>query len=393
MLEVSLPKSKSYSNRVLILQAIFKNIIRVDAHTDALDTRLLQKALASHDEVLYLENAGTAVRFLTAYFSFHGITKILKGSERMHQRPILTLVQALRTLGAKIDFLEKEGFLPIRIQASSPTSSSIEIQANISSQFISALCLLAASFEQKFTINLLGEIVSKPYLNLTLEIMRICGIESTFSQNSIEIFPKKMKPIKLFIEHDWSAAITFFSILALKKKGNLLLRDLYLSDLQGDKKVVDLFRYFGVFSEQKKNGLHIYYENNELDLPENLEFNEIPDLALSFIVCATILNRNFKISGLKTLKGKESNRLVAVRDELLKLGFRIQVNDDLGIASFQGETFEKSEPIEINTYEDHRMVFAFAPLMFIGKKISFDKPACVEKSFPNFWQAVEALNF
>lgn len=383
---IQISGSKSESNRLLVLQKLFGDF-EIENLSNAQDTQLLQKALTYNNETVDIHHAGTAMRFLTSYFAIQeGKTTILTGSERMKERPVHHLVSALRDLGAEIIYLENEGFPPLKIQGKKLTKNSVEIPANISSQFITSLLLIGAKLEKGLEIKLIGEITSRPYLEMTLKILSKIGIETEFSKNNINIKPQKQenKIQKQIVESDWSSASYFYSLAAIGRK-NITLKSFKPNSLQGDSALVDIYqKFFGIkstFTENQKLELEI---SEDFIFPDQIELNmnDCPDIAQTLCVTASALKIPFKITGLATLKIKETDRLLALHNELLKIGVKTKITDN----SIQSVEFtEPQENISIKTYNDHRMAMGFAPFALV-KELEIQNSMVVEKSYPDFWK-------
>ena len=392
---IDIPLSKSESNRILILQALSKGKIKVDASglSDACDTRLLQTALNSDSVEINIEDAGTAMRFLTAYYCATGQHKILTGSERMQERPIGILVSALRDIGFNIQYLQNEGFPPIEIMPTdlSKLKNEVSIAGNVSSQYISALMMIAPVLPDGLTIHFTTALSSKPYINLTRELMLKAGIESVVTENTIEISHQSFKENKIESGADWSAASYWFSIAALAKDAEILLSKLSLETFQGDKKITEWCKYFGINAKQTSEGLSLYSENhnNHINHGLHFDFTDYPDLAQTVIVLCAAKNIKASFSGLESLRIKETDRIVALQNELLKLGVQL-TESDKGKFELSG-TFTMSHQT-IKTYNDHRMAMAFAPLAVLGE-ISIENPEVVGKSYPSFWEEMKKVGF
>lgn len=378
--------SKSESNRLLILQKLLGNI-EIENLSNSQDTRLLQKALDTDSEVIDIHHAGTAMRFLTSFFAIQeDRTTILTGSERMKQRPIKSLVEALRHLGAEIDYLEKEGFPPLKIKGKKLINNKVEISANVSSQFITSLLLIGAKLGNGLELHLQGEITSRPYLEMTLKMLSDLGIKTSFQENVISVSPIKhhLSNITYTIESDWSSASYFYSLAAIGRK-TIVLEHFKENSLQGDSILTQIYQdLFGVkttFLESHQ----IKLENiNDFVYPKriSLNMNDCPDIAQTLCVTATAFGIPFEISGLSTLKVKETDRLVALQNELQKIGCKTEITQD----SIKSIAFhEPDEHIVIKTYNDHRMAMSFAPFALI-KDLEIENPEVVEKSYPDFWK-------
>lgn len=387
---VEINGSKSISNRLLILNQLFENLI-IENLSNSQDTQLLQNALTNDDEIIDVHHAGTAMRFLTSYYAIQeGKTTILTGSDRMKQRPIKFLVDALRDLGADIAYVEKEGFPPLKITGKRLENNTVSIPANISSQFISSLMLIGAKLENGLIIKLVGEITSRPYLEMTLKILRTIGINTDWNDQIIEISPgiqsdKNSQIIKVMTESDWSSASYFYSLAAIGRKC-INLRCFRPYSLQGDSVIKEIYwTYFGVntISEGADSKISLLPESSFI-FQEKIEINmnDCPDIAQTLCVTATALQIPFEITGLSTLKVKETDRLVALKNELFKIGCISDITDD-SICSVK--FFEPNEKIMIETYDDHRMAMSFAPFCLI-KGLNIQNKKVVEKSYPKFWE-------
>ena len=390
--EIIITGSKSESNRVLILKSIFQNISIVNLSSSD-DTKILEKNLNSKDFNLNIGHAGTAMRFLTAYLATLENKKFrLSGSKRMNQRPIGILVKALNDLGFNINFIQNEGFPPIEIIGCKNLKNKVKLKPNVSSQYISALMLIAPSLDDGLVIELDGKVTSRPYIDMTLSILNELGIYAKFTDNTIIIKSKKDKIInaKYEVEADWSSASYFFSIVALSKNIELSFLNFRKDSFQGDINVCKYYELFGV-KTTFQNGKLIIKKRTDFDYPKKiiLDLKDNPDLAQTIIVTAYGLNIPTKITGLSTLKLKETDRLEALRNELTNLGASCIIDDE-SIEFFKSNKLNKN--YIINTYDDHRMALAFAPLSVIFP-IEIQDPKVVSKSFPEFWNILEKLNF
>ena len=387
--------SKSISNRLLILKKLFDNII-IENLSNSEDTQLLQKALESESTEIDIHHAGTAMRFLTSFYAIQdGKTTVLTGSDRMKQRPIKFLVDALRDLGAEISYLENDGFPPLKITGKKLNKSSVTIPANISSQFISSLMLIGAKLENGLEIILEGKITSRPYLEMTLKILRSIGISTSWEENIIQISgeiqtEKNSQIIPFIVESDWSSASYFYSIAAIARD-TINLKYFKPYSLQGDSVLREIYwKFFGVntISEGAESRISLLPENY-FTFPEKiiLDMNDCPDVAQTLCVTATAMNIPFEITGLGTLKVKETDRLLALKNELFKIGCIAEITDD-SISS--QKFFEPNDHISIETYNDHRMAMSFAPFCLI-KKLEILDENVVEKSYPDFWKDFESI--
>ena len=389
---IKISGSKSESNRVLILNSIFKNI-KISNLSDSDDTVVLKNALENLHKSIDIHHAGTAMRFLTAYLStLDGGKFILTGSKRMKERPIGILVDALKNLGFNINYLKKKGYPPLEINGTKSEKSIIKLKSDISSQFISALILIGPTFKNGLTIELDGKIISKPYINLTLNVLKRMGIGYSFRKNIIKIDNvKEINPIEYLIESDWSSSSYFYSIVAIDKKINIKLSNFFKESFQGDSFIEKIFIKLGVKTEFLNQNEILLSPIDDYERPSSLSFNLIdnPDLAQTVAVTCLALKIQVKITGLQTLKIKETDRILALHNELSKLGAKI-IFDDASIEIIPPVNFNKN--IEIFTYDDHRMALSFAPLGLITPLIIND-PDVVTKSFPSYWNDLLQLNF
>lgn len=393
---IEISGSKSISNRLLILSHLFENTIMIENLSNSQDTQLLQEALSSDAEIIDIHHAGTAMRFLTSYFALQeGRTTVLTGSERMKERPIGSLVDALRHLGADITYVEKEGFPPLKIIGKRLDKSSVSIPANISSQFISSLLLVGSKLENGLEIHLEGKITSRPYLEMTLKILRSIGLGTQWEGQIIKIFPniqseKNSQIIKCITESDWSSASYYYSLAAIGRK-SINLKSFRPYSLQGDSDLKEIYwNFFGVntISQGSESKISLLPESSFI-FPEKiyLNMNDCPDIAQTLCVTATALQIPFEITGLETLKVKETDRLVALKNELFKIGCISEITDD---SIFSLKFFEPNSQISIETYNDHRMAMSFAPFCLI-KQLTIENKDVVEKSYPQFWEDLEKV--
>ena len=388
--QLNITGSKSETNRLLLLKALFPNITLANT-SNSDDSEVMQKALAGNDEIVDIHHAGTAMRFLTAYFSVNeGREVVLTGSSRMQERPIKILVDTLRQLGVEISYEKEEGYPPIRIKGKKVTASKVTLAANVSSQYISALLLVASKLDNGLELTLEGEITSIPYIKMTLALLNDLDIKTSFEGNVIKVFPKETVESKeMVVESDWSSASYFFSLVALADAAKITLSSYKENSLQGDSELVSLY---------EKMGVKTTFQNNKMTLEKvagfnyqgvNFELNNTPDIAQTIVVTCLGLGIGCHLTGLHTLKIKETDRLEALKIELTKLGANISVTND-------SLTLERSEKINhdvhIATYNDHRMAMAFAPLA-IKVPIIIDDAEVVSKSYPDFWNDLKALNF
>ena len=383
--------SKSESNRMLILQKLFREIT-IHNLSDSDDTHHLQAALSSQDAEINVGHAGTAMRFLTAFFAIQQKrTTILSGSERMHQRPIKVLVEALRALGAEISYLGNEGFPPLKITGKQLTKDQVKINGNISSQYISALLLIAASLPNGLRVELVGEITSIPYINMTLSLLNQIGITTSFEGQIIQVNPiEEANKQTIEVESDWSSASYFYSITALSSVGSEIRLSSYKKEsLQGDAILAKIYKSFGVETVYETNSIVLRKtkEHNKEHL--TIDLNKAPDIAQTIAVTCYGLGVSCELLGLHTLKIKETDRLEALHSELTKLGANISVTPT---SLYLTSSSEIVADVSVETYNDHRMAMAFAPL---GMKIPLEilDADVVTKSYRNFWKDLQKIGF
>ena len=383
--------SKSESNRLLILQKLFDGIT-INNLSDSDDTHHLQNALLTNDTSINIGHAGTAMRFLTAFFATQSNRKVvLSGSERMHQRPIKILVDALRSLGAEITYTEKDGFPPLQIRGKKLIKNNVKINGNISSQYISALLLIAASLPNGLRIQLLGDITSIPYIKMTLSLLNRVGVSTNFEGQYIHVKPYlKPKEQVLVVESDWSSASYFYSIIALSKVGSEIGLSSYSKEsLQGDSVLAKIYLHFGVETSFKENSILLRKTKESSKDLLKIDLNKAPDIAQTIAVTCFGLGISCNLNGLHTLKIKETDRLEALHKELSKLGATISVTDD----SLDLKASSKiNSNISIETYNDHRMAMAFTPLA-IKTPIQILDAGVVTKSYRNFWEDMQQIGF
>ena len=378
--------SKSESNRLLILQSIFGNI-SLSNLSNAKDTEVLKNALENNEDVVDVGHAGTAMRFLTAYLSVKTKkTVTLKGSKRMHQRPIKILVDALTSLGANITYLENDGYPPLQISPSNIIKDEIELDASISSQYITALMLIAPTLENGLKIILKGKITSLPYLTMTVSMMEEAGFKLSFQHQQIQIFPSQsIHKKQVEIESDWSSASYIYSAFLLSKMEKLQLSTYFKESKQGDAYVVGFFERLGVKTSFDQNALLLKKVNVELPKQMQIDLNQTPDLAQTFAVVGLILGIDMHFTGLATLKIKETDRIEALKTEMEKLGAKVDTGNDY--LAFTCPSILNSNQL-ISTYQDHRMAMAFALVAF-KTSVRIENPEVVNKSYPNFWKDLE----
>lgn len=388
---VKVTGSKSETNRLLLLQALYPGI-SIQNISESDDSIAMQGALASTAEVVDIHHAGTAMRFLTAYFAqSEGRSVLLTGSQRMQERPIGVLVDALRSLGADIAYAGNEGYPPLKINGKKLAGGKTSIKADVSSQYITALLLIAGKLENGLELTLEGELTSIPYIKMTLGLLDEVGIQNTFDGNVITVEPtaNNQQPCTIVVESDWSSASYFYSIVALSEVGASITLSSYKGNsLQGDSALADIYKDFGVSTTYNDNTIVLTREGQQLTAI-NHELNNTPDIAQTIAVTCFALGIGCHLTGLHTLKIKETDRLEALKAELGKFGAEVTVtNDSLTLAP----SSKKNEGVEVATYNDHRMAMAFAPLAL---KVPFvvKDAGVVSKSFPTFWEDMEKLGF
>ena len=387
---IKITGSKSETNRLLLLKALFPNITLANT-SNSDDSEVMQKALNGTDAIVDIHHAGTAMRFLTAYFAVNaGREVVLTGSSRMQERPIKILVEALEQLGAVITYEKEVGYPPIRIKGQKITASKVTLAANVSSQYISALLLVASKLENGLELTLEGEITSIPYIKMTLALLNDLDIQTSFEGNIITVAPKPAVETKeMIVESDWSSASYYFSIAALADAASITISSYKENSLQGDSALISLYQAMGVESQFNGNQLTLIKQANFNYQDVTFDLNNTPDIAQTIVVTCLGLGIGCHLTGLHTLKIKETDRLEALRIELTKLGANISVtNDSLTLVA----TKEINSNITIATYNDHRMAMAFAPLAF-RVPIFIENAEVVSKSYPDFWEDLKSLGF
>lgn len=385
--EINISGSKSESNRLLILQQWFPNLTLLNV-SDSDDTNHLMDALNSTSKVVDIGHAGTAMRFLTAYFStLKGREVILTGSERMQNRPIKVLVDALKMLDADIEYVDKEGYPPLRIKGKNIKNNRVSIKGNVSSQYISALLLIAPSLPNGLEVELVDEITSRPYLQMTLELLNQIGVETKWKDAIITISPKKsIENTTITVESDWSSASYFYSIVTLASVGQSLVLTSYKKEsLQGDSCLADIYKNFGVETIFNNNSIKLIKKSEPIDSKLTLDLKNAPDIAQTIAVTCFALGIECNLYGLHTLKIKETDRLVALKNELQKFGANIEVTES-SLHLKKATTIQKN--IAVKTYDDHRMAMAFAPLA-MKLPLTIEDAEVVTKSYISFWEDLD----
>ncbi len=397
---INLPASKSISNRALIIHALSGGAVLPGNLSDCDDTEVVLRALSDMPETIDIKAAGTAMRFMTAYLSVIEGEHVITGTERMKHRPIGILVNALRYLGADIEYEGEEGFPPLRIKGKALQGGMLEIPGNVSSQYISALLMIGPVLEHGLELKLTGDVISRPYIDLTLCMMRDFGAMAEWTGNdTIKVHHKRYNQRTYFIENDWSAASYWYEAVALCDDMDAEIRLTGLEDgsLQGDSVVKYLFNMLGVKTIFEKNGngqpAAVRLKKLHTRLPRfDYDFINQPDMAQTFVVCCAVMNIPFRFTGLATLKIKETDRIQALKTEMLKLGYVIKDSNDSELW-WDGERCEPATDMAIDTYEDHRMAMAFAPLAFKFPGLKINNPQVVSKSYPHFWDDLGRAGF
>ncbi len=389
--QLNITGSKSESNRLLILQALFPQIT-IDNLSDSDDTQLLYRALEDPTPTIVdIHHAGTAMRFLTAYFAaLPGAELVLTGSQRMKERPIAILVDALRGMGATIEYTDKDGFPPLRITGKQLEGGAVRVAAGTSSQYISALLLIAPALSQQLELQLQGPVTSRPYIDMTCALLRTIGCEMFSSEDCLRVSPiDRVDPISISVESDWSSASYFYSIVALSEEDGLSLGCYKKDSLQGDARLATIYELFGVHTSFNASEEKIVLtKQGHPDLAYiTLDLTATPDIAQTIAVTCLGLGLGCELTGLHTLKIKETDRLIAMKTELEKFGGTVEITKD-SLKLTPSETINTH--VEVETYNDHRMAMAFAPLA-LKTELTIRDPEVVSKSFPEFWKTIEKL--
>ena len=388
---ITITGSKSESNRLLLLKALFENL-EIQNVSNSDDSQYMLKALDSENSTVDIHHAGTAMRFLTAYFAtLEGQTTLLTGSQRMQERPIKILVDTLRALGADIEYDKEEGYPPLRITGKTLLKDEVRMKANVSSQYISALLLMATKLKNGLTLHLEGKITSVPYIKMTLSFLDQLGVETSFEGQVIQVKPYLETVSKTFIvESDWSSASYFYSIVALSPVGTQINLSTYKKDsLQGDAVLQEIYTNLGVQTTFEGATINLKKINTKVPDSLNLDLANAPDIAQTIVVTCLGLQIKCKLTGLHTLKIKETDRLEALKNEIYKFGTSIDITDDsLHLSDFK----PLISGAIVETYNDHRMAMAFAPLA-LKTSFSINEAEVVSKSFPDFWENLAELGF
>ena len=396
--KVILPSSKSLSNRVLVINALSGNRGMLPENvSDCDDTRVMIKWLDGCDETVDVGAAGTAMRFSTALLAVSEGYRVITGSERMKQRPIALLVDALRGLGAEIEYVGNEGYPPLCIKGN-PTMKGgcVSLSGGVSSQYISALLMIAPMMEEGLTLTLIGDVVSRPYIDMTIGLMRDFGAKVMWmDDNVVRVEPRVYSKRDFFVESDWSACSYWYEMVALGD-GDVLLPGLFKDSFQGDSRVAELFSMLGVATEYVEGEgmgacVHIY-RTGDVCGRLDLDLVEQPDLAQTLVVCCCMMGVPFRFTGLQSLKIKETDRINALRTEMRKLGYVVGEEND-SVLYWNGERCEADTEPVIDTYDDHRMAMAFAPCALKLGEIRINDPHVVSKSYPGYWEDLRSVGF
>jgi 3-phosphoshikimate 1-carboxyvinyltransferase len=388
---VTLEGSKSITNRVIIIKALCHEFFEINNFSISEDSETLVELLNSTERVLDARDGGTTFRFLTAFLAVHEGDVILTGSERLQKRPVGPLVDALRSLGAEIDYTGEEGYPPLRIRGKKLNGNRIEIDAAVSSQFVSALLLIAPLLKDGLIVRMKGEPVSRPYIQMTLSVMKHFGIHHEWTQSVISIPHQEYVGRKYNVEGDWTAASYYYAMAALADEVDLKVMGLNKFSYQGDFAIAGLMSQFGVTTTHIEGGIHLTKNENHVRSVE-VDFRDYPDLAQSLLVCAAAKGITVKARGMETLEIKETNRIEALDKELQKLGLKLI---PLGATWNLGArpNTPLAETLEVATYKDHRMAMAFTPLALTFGEVIIDDPAVVTKSYAGFWEDIATLGF
>jgi 3-phosphoshikimate 1-carboxyvinyltransferase len=395
---IHLTGSKSESNRALIIAALSKGLVRVENLSDAADTVILNKILAdlkdnpgTGKQTIDVGHAGTAMRFLTAYLSTLPQQFTLTGSHRMQERPIAILVDALKSLGADISYENHEGYPPLLINGGLKGEfAEVTIKGNVSSQYLSALLIIAPTLPLGLSLKIAGGLTSRPYVEMTLNMLAAAGITHSWKGDTIHIGHQQHKESTLIVEPDWSAASYWYSIAALADLAAIVLPNLKEESLQGDSKIQEIMVALGVRTSRTPDGIELK-TGTSVDIQEVLDLKDCPDLAQTIIVCAAAKGLNLSFTGLETLKIKETNRILALQQELAKIG--VILKEDNEVYTLNCEALAFPDKITFATYDDHRMAMAFAPLSLLIKEVEIEDYEVVEKSYPDFWKDLQKAGF
>ncbi len=393
-ISISLPASKSISHRVLIIQALCGEAFSISHLSDSDDTVLLRDALAHalSGDSFDMDNAGTPFRFLTAFFALTEGERVLTGGERMVQRPIGPLVDAMNEMGAHITYLNHDGFPPIHIEGTHLDGGKVNIAADVSSQFVSALLLIAPKLHKGIELHLQNSVASQPYIKMTLDVMRHFGIAASWQHDVIRIAPQAYQSKNITIEPDWSAAAFWYEIVALAPNAEVTLLGLHHDSLQGDAQVAEIFEKLGVETFYSEQGVHLKKSHTIVDFIE-IDFRHIPDMFPAIVATCAALHVKFRFTGIENLRIKESDRVEAMMSALGKMGYQFHY-DEPHTLSFLNEMLPTTDaPIECDTYKDHRIAMALAPLCLCHHEITLKDADSVKKSYPHFFKDLAQARF
>lgn len=385
---IPLPSSKSESNRALIIDALTEGENRLLNLAEARDTQTMIRLLKENPPIFDVLDAGTTMRFLTAYAVVTDQYKVMTGTPRMCERPIGILVDALRALGAEIHYMNKEGFPPLAIHGLKiQKTDALQIRGDVSSQYISALLMVAPKLPKGLTLELTGKVGSRTYIEMTIQLMKAFGVSCEWKGNLIKVKHQDYKPTVFSVESDWSGASYWFSLIACADKGDLFLEGLKQNSLQGDSKIVEIMDHLGVKSEFKVGGLQL--TKQEVKGLDAFDFSDCPDLAQTVAVTCAIIGQKVRFTGLESLRIKETDRIYALQQELLKFGAKLE--EDANEVFTLIPSVKMPNEVKIHTYDDHRMAMAFMPLM-TKTRVIIEDPEVVNKSYPSFWKHVALIN-
>lgn len=387
---IKLEGSKSITNRVIIVKALCHDFFEINNFSISEDSETLIELLGSSSNVLDCKDGGTTFRFLLAFMAIHEGEVTLTGSERLQQRPVKPLVDALRSIGADIEYLKEEGYPPLRVRGKKLTGNKVEVSAEVSSQFISALLLIAPLLQDGLIVRMKGEIVSRPYIQMTLDVLAHFGIHYDWTQSVIAIPHQEYIARRFNVESDWSAASYFYSMAAMADEVDLKLEGLNRLSYQGDQTIVGIMERFGVHTQFVEGGVRLTKEPKELTTMD-LDFKDCPDLAQTVLACAAGTGVAVKARGLETLPIKETNRIEAMQEELAKLGLQLI---PLGTTwNLGNKAVDAADVLEFNSHNDHRMAMSLTPLAIKYGEVIINQPQVVAKSYAGFWEDLQKLGF
>ncbi|TPE43767.1 3-phosphoshikimate 1-carboxyvinyltransferase [Pontibacter mangrovi] len=386
---IKLPASKSEANRALIIAALSGQASQLHNLSEANDTQLLQRLLQSDAETIDAEDAGTVMRFLTAFYAITGQQKTLTGTDRMCQRPIRILVEALRELGASIAYVGEEGYPPLKISGFKGSGQKhLKVRSDISSQYISALLMMAPLLPDGLELELEGKIGSRPYIEMTRSLMQHFGVSADFTGNTITVKPQKYKAATFRVESDWSAASYWYSMVALAKEAEITLLGLKEQSFQGDRAIADIMYRLGVYTEFTEEGVRLLKKEHERHI--SLDFSDCPDLAQTVVALCAAMGVRVDMTGLESLRIKETDRIQALQIEVLSMNASLQEVTP-GVFRLEPGILSKKD-LSFRTYQDHRMAMAFAPVALL-EPVVIQEPGVVRKSYPRFWEDLEKVGF